>query len=129
MEGIFLAGPGALILKLVDEAAFAHDAVLVSDPDRVIRREKRDADQRAIDTGGEAGHEIFKLVRTESCCRSSGLQHPDRILFSSAARGRVRIYAANIPGEHRTPEPGGIGRYRSIAKPAPIRGGSTPTEC
>ena len=27
MEGIFLAGPGALILKLVDEAAFAHDVL------------------------------------------------------------------------------------------------------
>jgi hypothetical protein len=27
MEGIFFAGPGALILKLVDEAAFAHDVL------------------------------------------------------------------------------------------------------
>ena len=54
-------------LKLLERQAVTADrpfAVLVSDPDRVIRRETRDADQRAIDTGGEAGHEIFKLVRT-----------------------------------------------------------------
>jgi hypothetical protein len=27
MEGIFFAGPGALMVKLLDEAAFAHDVL------------------------------------------------------------------------------------------------------
>jgi len=47
------------------------------------------------------------------------LWYADGILLAGAARGRTRIYANTIPSDHGTPEPGGIRRDRTSAKPAP----------
>jgi hypothetical protein len=53
------------------------------------------------------------------------LWYADGILLAGAARGRTRIYANTIPSDHGTPEPGGIRRDRTSAKPAPVCRGST----
>lgn len=73
--------------------------------------------------GGEDGK--LKRARVLPRCRRSSLRRPGCILLSSATRTGARIYAADVPGEHRTAQPGGTVGSRFIAEPAPIYRGST----
>jgi hypothetical protein len=72
---------------------------------------------------GEDGK--LKRARVLPRCRRSSLRRPGCILLSSAARTGARIYAADVPGEHRAAQPGGTVGSRFIAEPAPIYRGST----